>query len=336
MENSRQIQQLLAANNLLPLESWQISKLAGDGSDRIFYRLTSRQADPLILVFPDNAGPEGRKEARAAFLLGCHFRNKGISVPDILGFAEESGGIIFADLGDVHLQAQATSEPENLLACYRKTIDCLIDFQFKGRDDFPLSACWDTPSYDRQLMLERESGYFLREFCHGLLDPDDYPVLDHEFRKLADRAADQSADFILHRDFQSRNVMMTGGRPVIIDYQGARLGPLGYDLASLLLDPYVGLNSGQRQGLREYYMTVISKFIKVNRNDFLIGYYYLALQRNLQILGAFAFLSRKKGKIFFKQYLNPAVVSLFNLLQQQAGRDFPRLRKLVEQVANIH
>ncbi len=323
------IRELLAAARLPALEHWQLSRLAGDGSDRIFYRLTSGQAAPLVIVLPGRDNPAGLREARAAFLLGRHFRAKGVPIPDILGFAEESGGIIFADLGNEHLQTRTRREPDKLLACYEKTIDGLVSLQVKGREEFPLAACWDTPCYDRRLMLERESGYFLREFCRGLLGICDNPGLAAEFERLADRAAEQPADFVLHRDFQSRNIMMVGDQAVIIDYQGARLGPLAYDLASLLLDPYAGLDSGQRRYLRKYYLTRISKLIKIDHDDFLRGYYYLALQRNLQILGAFAFLSRKKGKIFFKEYIKPAAASLVNLLNKPAGCDFPRLRELV-------
>jgi aminoglycoside/choline kinase family phosphotransferase len=334
MHNRAEIQRVLIANNLFPFESWQISKLAGDGSDRLFYRLTNEQTASLIIVFPGNSNPKGLQEARAAFLLGRHFHSKGISVPDILGFSGESGAIIFADLGNEHLQTRIKCQPDQLITCYEKTIDSLIDLQLKGRNDFPQAACWDTLRYDRQLMLERESGYFYKEFCRGLLGLAENTKLDSEFQKLADLAADQPAGFVLHRDFQSRNIMMHRDRAVIIDFQGARLGPLAYDLASLLLDPYAGLGTDQQQYLREYYLTRISKLIKINFNDFLSGYYYLALQRNLQILGAFAFLSQKKGKIFFKQYINPAVVSLADLLCQPAGRSFPQLRKLVEIIRN--
>ena len=326
-DNSEHIRQLLAAGNLPP-DFHRIDRLAGDGSDRIFYRLTGDRPFPLIIVFPD-ANPRARQEAEAAFRLGSHFLDKGISVPGILGYDRESGALIFADLGDVHLQARALQEPEKLMACYERTIDALIDLQLKGRSGFPQSACWDTPRYDRQLMLERESAYFYREFCREFCGIGDIRGLDEEFHHLADQAAAQPADFVLHRDFQSRNIMLHEDQPVIIDFQGARLGPLAYDLASLLLDPYVGLDSGQQQELRKYYLSKISKLIKIDPADFLNGYYFLALQRNLQILGAFAFLSEKKGKTFFKQYINPALASLDRLLQEPAGRDFPRLREVV-------
>jgi len=65
---------------------------------------------------------------------------------------------------------------------------------------------------------------------------------------------------------------------------------------------------------------------------FLEGYYYLFLQRNLQILGAFAFLSKQKGKVFFKEFIKPAAASLRAHLEKRQGADFPGLRALTEKI----
>ena len=113
--------------------------------------------------------------------------------------------------------------------------------QVRGAVSFDPKWCWDTPQYDRMLMLERESGYFLQAFWQDLLGMEEPPGLQEEFFELADRAARIPAGYFLHRDFQSRNIMIHGGEACIIDFQGGRLGPLAYDLASLLIDPYVAL-----------------------------------------------------------------------------------------------
>ncbi len=200
--------------------------------------------------------------------------------------------------------------------------------QFAGRESFDPGWCWDTPRYDRELMLTRDSGYFLREFCIRYLDNNRLASdLDEEFKALAGRAAREPADFFLHRDFQSRNLMLQNETIRVIDFQGGRLGPLGYDLAALLIDPYTGLNHHLQDELLSYYIKQVEP-LGIKGKKFADGYFFLALQRNLQVLGAFAYLLKVKGKPFFRQYIRPALVSLQERLANPAAADYPCLRKL--------
>ena len=113
----------------------------------------------------------------------------------------------------------------------------------------------------------------------------------------------------------------------VIDFQGGRLGPLGYDLAALLIDPYVGLSQHLQDELLSHYIKHIEPF-GIKGKEFSAGYFYLALQRNLQTLGAFGYLSQVKGKPFFRQYIRPALVALQERLANPAAADYPCLRKL--------
>ena len=155
--------------------------------------------------------------------------------------------------------------------------------------------------------------------------------LEGEFHHLADRVEQEPSDFILHRDFQSRNLMVHEGKIRIIDFQGARLGPLGYDLASLLIDPYVSLPIEFQNDLLSCYLSSLEKYIPIDFERFCKGYYFLALQRNLQILGAFSFLSQKRKKSFFIRYIKPAAESLNRLLQMRQGSAFCCLKNMVEE-----
>jgi aminoglycoside/choline kinase family phosphotransferase len=185
-------------------------------------------------------------------------------------------------------------------------------------------------------MLEKESGYFLQAFCKDLLGIDSIPSgLNDEFTLLAGRASRQPAVYFLHRDFQSRNVMITDGDIRIIDFQGGRLGPLGYDLASLLIDPYVQLPEQVQQDLLEYYAEQLCSY-GLDDLAFLKGYPSLALQRNLQILGAFAFLGFQRQKNFFRQFIQPALLSLHNRLAQPDAKDYPHLRQLTDTIMEKH
>ena len=116
----------------------------------------------------------------------------------------------------------------------------------------------------------------------------------------------------------------------IIDWQGARLGPLGYDVASLLIDPYTRLSSHQRAHIYDVYVQLLKGSRPGRVSSFERHYPYLAIQRNLQILGAFAFLSRVRGKVHFEAYLSPALESLGRLLEELADPDLKTLREVVK------
>jgi aminoglycoside/choline kinase family phosphotransferase len=333
-----QLMRLLQSEGLLGGEI-SVQPLSGDGSDRRFYRITGSDTSLLAALPGMPASFSGLAEARSAIKIGTHLRAKGIGVPEIIASDEEHGIIIFEDLGDT-LLADAVDEfahsdmsaVENL---YFHIIDLLFKMQTSGCRGFDPDWCWDTPVYNQQLMLEKESGYFLRAFCRELLGIEDIdPRIDNEFQLLAGRAAEQPATFFLHRDFQSRNLMLHRGEIRIIDFQGGRLGPLGYDLASLLIDPYVPLTEIQRTAFLEKYVALLSSH-GIDRHFFLKGYYCLALQRNLQILGAFSFLSQTKGKPFFADFILPAATSLHQLLAKDEGDDYPCLRSLINRCLDL-
>lgn len=312
-------------------------RIAGDGSDRQFYRVAVGDLS-LLAVLPGETQPQGMAEARAAFSIGRHFFTHGAAVPGIYGFAEDCGMLLCEDLGDTKLHdltlERGLQAPE-VDGYYRQALAALAHLQTETRHGFQPDWCWDTPRYDRGLMLARESGYFQKALCEDFLGMSDLPrELGREFIFLADRATQEPADFILHRDFQSRNLMVHEGKVRIIDFQGARMGPLGYDPASLLIDPYAGLSQDRQQALLGCYLDALASHIPLDRGRFVEGYYYMVLQRNLQILGAFAFLSKNRGKHFFRQFLKPAARTLLEHLAAAQGRDFPSLRAVVEQVTD--
>ncbi len=311
----------------------QIRALAGDGSDRRFYRIAGDC--PCIAVFPSRANPKAMAEARACYTIACHLADLGVPVPKVLGHDRRNRIILFEDVGDVHLHSLAVARQSfaEVQPLYRQAVDGLLQFQIDGVQGFDSRCCWDTPKYDMDLMLQRESGYFLQAFCKGYLGKMcDEHDLNLEFVQLARRAAQERSDFLLHRDFQSRNLMVHEGKVRILDFQGARLGPLAYDLASLLIDPYVSLSREEQEVVYDYYVKQAGKLLNdFDPDQFRQGYTFLALQRNLQILGAFAFLSQQKGKIFFEQFIMPATLCLHERLHDVADR-FPKLTACVEEI----
>jgi aminoglycoside/choline kinase family phosphotransferase len=298
-----------------------LEPVAADGSIRVFFRLRFSDGRRAMLIAPGDDSAAAQKEARASWLIGRHLATSAAPTPRMYAFDEDSLALLCEDLGNTQLftvaRALNQNDPadrETLLGLYRQTIGALLAMQLQAAEGFDPRWCCDTPVYDQNLMLERESGYFLRAFWRDFLGREGPQALAAEFHQLAKMAAQAPAKFFLHRDFQSRNIMIHEGRPRFIDYQGGRLGPLAYDLASLLIDPYVGLDQVMRQELLRFYLAELRRRRPVDEEEFRRHFLALAMQRNLQILGAFAFLSQRRGKTFFAAYLRPALASLNHLL----------------------
>ena len=125
--------------------------------------------------------------------------------------------------------------------------------------------------------------------------------------------------------------MLTDGAVRFIDFQGGRIGPWAYDLASLLLDPYAALPETMQERLMDVYLQSLQQEMEYDPDQFRHEYVFLALQRNLQILGAFAFLSQVRQKPFFAQFLRPALASLSRLLAKPQAAGYAALSHLTDQ-----
>ncbi len=317
------------------------SKLKGDGSDRTWYRVSttptpSRQEQPSIIVVDHGPPSEDRTcEADAFAAIGQHLHKRGIPVPRIFAYDRDSGLVALEDLGDLHLQSlvRRAVDTEEVAGHYRAVIDRLVPMGIEGAKGFDPRYAYQTPYYDREVILEKESRYFVEAFLNGYLELSiDFKILENEFEVLAERALDHPYTGLLHRDFQSRNILVKNGDYYFIDFQGARFGPLQYDLASLLIDPYVELPRPLQLRLLNYYVNRLSDFIAVDAREFLDAYVYSAINRNLQILGAFAFLSRVRGKKDFETYIPTALSALKGRLRTIEQSECPKLSKIVESI----
>jgi len=310
--------------------------IAGDGSDRILYRLAYPGGSVILAV---NEHPpcneRGVNENDSFFYICNHLRSKGFATPEIHVFNRERGWFILEDLGDVHLQDTARmlkDNPSELEVLYRRVLTVLPQMQVKAAEGFD-SARIHSPPYDKTFVRRWESGYFLNfyvsGYCKCAFQEDRMAV---ELDALAEALCTVEAAFFLYRDFQSKNIMITRGELRWIDFQGARRGPLHYDLASLLLDPYVDLTEEMRAKLLDYYLEQLGKLMPVESSSFLNDYRVIALHRNMQMLGAFAFLFMVKGKTHFVSYMPAAVKSLKKLLDHDLCSPYRELRTAVEKL----
>jgi len=309
--------------------------LPGDGSDRAWFRLF-RNEKSLVAVNHGIQTESRSGEMESWIKIGRFLKTKGVPVPDIHAFDTFSGWAVMEDLGDVSLQGYLQNTPSSghRFSIYQKVIEHLIEFSVEGTRGFDLRWAYQTPIYDQNLIVERECRYFLDAFVNhylGLDIPQD--MLEEEFQLLARQAMEHSLFGLMHRDFQSRNIMVANGNIFFIDFQGARIGPIQYDLASLLIDPYVDLPVSLQDMLLDFAIKRLTQRRTLNPDRFREGYRIFAVCRNLQVLGAFAYLTRVKCKTAFAAYIPTAVTTLSRLMGTLPVASFPRLKALTERIA---
>ena len=328
------------AETYLSPEKFLWEEIAGEGSGRRFYRVRGNKKSWVAMV--NSHPPKDRRgvtENDSFLYIARHLRGKGIPVPDIYHHDMERGWFLMEDLGDCHLQTEVLGIKGNrrqLIETYQGIIDALVLIQVEGRKGFDPSRIHNAP-YDEGFMLAWESGYFHFSFLIdylGLDIPDE--ELRDELEDLARQAAQAPAGYFLYRDFQSRNIMVRKGGLGFLDFQGGRLGPLQYDLASLLLDPYVELDAGVQEEILSYYLGLIQDRATVDPKDFLGQYRLVALHRTMQVLGAFAFLIKARGLEFFRPYISPALKNLRTLLEDKCFDPYKKLKRVVfEEIKEI-
>ncbi len=341
---SRTARQWVSARALdFPVTCVDIHGLSGDGSDRSWFRAKPDSNTPFTfstaagsvvvcdhgICLPDT---DRRAQLDAFVAIGNHLYHQGICVPRILAHDALSGVVAVQDLGNTHLADRVKQMPDRsqITDLYQKVIDRLIRFSRKGAQGFDLSWTCQTPYYSRTLILENECRYFMDRFVHGYLGRHiDFHALEDEFHFIADQALTGAVEGLMHRDCQSKNIMIKNDTPFFIDFQSARIGPLQYDLASLLQDPYVDLPKSVQKNLLVYAMDRLNLISADRRQPFIQNFDYCFLTRNLQILGAFAYLSRVKGKSWFETYIPTAMASLKHWMHTKGTDDVRRLKKLV-------
>jgi aminoglycoside/choline kinase family phosphotransferase len=304
--------------------------LGGDGSKRMFWRVSIPLPgiDFVIMANPPTDEAAGR-ENFAYLMIGKHLLKKGVPVPDIYRYELDHGWFIMKDLGAVSLQ-DAVSSLRDPLSVYETVVKCLFRLQIEGAKDFDPNWCCQTERYDRTVMLRYEADYFKDAFLAGYLGlKKEWPELHQSFHHLAEKASCARHEFFLHRDFQSRNIMVSKGTIGIVDWQGGRLGPLGYDLASLLIDPYSSLSSRQRERIYTYYLSLVRAHDAGLVAPFESYYPYLAIQRNIQILGAFSYLTKVMKKPYFEAYIPRALETLNQMLHLVEDREVLPLKDFV-------
>jgi aminoglycoside/choline kinase family phosphotransferase len=282
-------------------------RLDQGGSERKFFRCTA--GDNTFVMIHD-------QDIDQYIEIYHHLFGKGISVPRIYWYNPDEQLMIQEDLGDLSLFVLSKKD-KNTSMIYQQAIDELIKLQIDGRHSTPVKHKYDREHIQWEQDYFRD--YFLVQYCR--ISKAVLPDIVPDFQKLADQVLkliEPISDYLMHRDFQSQNIYMKDGQVRIIDFQSARIGPLTYDLAALLRDPYVKISAEQERKLFRYYIEVIHKRgLDMSESEFWPAYELTCLQRSMQALGAFANLSLNKDKPQFARYIRRGLELLKYGLQRK-------------------
>jgi aminoglycoside/choline kinase family phosphotransferase len=283
------------------------------GSGRNIIRLATDKQSAIGILY-------SVREENAAFLeFSRHFLRHGLPVPEIYAEDLSRGAYLEEDFGDTTLFESLSKNRvgENIapqaVEAYRKVVAVLPRFQIEAGRDLNYNVCYPRGSFDRQ-SINWDLNYFKYYFLRLAGIPFNEQALEDDFDSLTNFLLSANCDYFLYRDFQSRNVMLRGGEPFFLDYQGGRKGALQYDIASLLYDAKADLPPDLRHELLDLYIDKLGGFIGVEREAFLHYYYSYVYVRILQALGAYGFRGFYERKAHFLQSVPYALKNLRWLL----------------------
>ena len=270
-----------------------LAAIAGGGSNREFFRLAGPSRTAVVLHQPEE-GREIDSYVEIARLLARH----GVGAPEIYAVDREAGIILMEDLGDVHLEdALGTVSPTEASALYSRSLDILVELETSVTESLSRENLLGDRLFDERTLLG-ETEYFMREFVEGFC-PIPIPGSWEEERRFLAAALARERRVFMHRDFQSRNIMLKDARLRIVDFQTAHRGPGLYDAASLLKDAYHPVSSPERRTLLEaFHEKLRSRGVPEERDfsEFYEAFTLAGVQRNLQALAAFVKLGTRMGK----------------------------------------
>jgi aminoglycoside/choline kinase family phosphotransferase len=312
-----------------------LERLAGDGSTRRIYRARLAGLAAVVVHNPLPAD-RTRPDENDGFLAVREFLDqRGVRVPAFYLADLARGLLLIEDLGDERLQDRLRRDGWGAGPCrrlYEDAVRSLVAMQRPAAP--PFDPSWaPNPAYTEDFVVASEARYFHDELVRGRAGlADDFAAVEPECRALARAALAAPERVFLHRDYQSRNLMVVGRALAVIDFQGARLGPPEYDLASLLYDPYAAMPDEVRDAMVRHYLPEAAAAgvpgVPAEPDDeWRRRFRANAANRLMQALGAFAKLGGRLGRPGFLEHIPQGLVFLDRVLGE--FDDCPRLGDLV-------
>ena len=306
-----------------------IEPASADASFRRYFRSIDTNSNKSYVIMD---APPDKEDCGPFIRITEILRNAGINAPEILAKNIEQGFLLLTDLGDQPYLNHLNDRHASTL--YIDALSSLVRMQ--NIKDEVLNIL---PIYNKQRLQDEMNlfeSWYLNKHLEVNLNEQQQTALASIFDLLINNALEQPQVFV-HRDFHSRNLMLTqNDNPGVIDYQDAVVGPFTYDLVSLFKDCYIEWPRDRvEQWLEEFllksevaYQQEI-KLPKLTRWFDLMG-----VQRHLKVLGIFARLNYRDGKA---QYLNDLPLTLKYVVDAcSLYAELEPLKKLLEQMVLNH
>jgi len=290
-------------------ESFNVIALAGDASRRRYYRVQTPHQCVVLMDAPPSLEP-----LDMFIKIAQELRMHGVQAPEVLAANPAEGMLLLTDFGDqLFLNVLNESSADHLYGLALASLGKMR--RSRWGEDHSL-APYDHTTLVQEMQLFRE--WFMRRTLTMDFDTLDQAEWSRVVELLAQSALSQPQVFV-HRDYHSRNLMLLANDQVgVLDFQDAVIGPVVYDVVSLLRDCYIDWPDERVSHWLEQYrlQCVDDKLLPgVSLDQFRQWFDFMGLQRHLKCFGIFCRLAKRDDKPNYLQYL-------------------PRLKHYVQQVAS--
>ena len=266
----------------------QLITVSGDASFRRYFRF-ELQGKPLVVV----DAPPPQENCHSFVAIAQYWHSQGIHTPEVLAVDFELGFMCLEDFGD-QLLRPLLDDKKAANQYYQQALTDLVAVQ-------KLSNTSQLPRYDDALLMREQmllKDWLIGEHLQLQLSSDEAQLLDDVFHLLSE-SAQQQLQVTVHRDYHSRNLMLLPDQNIgMIDFQDAVLGPVTYDVASLLKDCYIAWPRQQQlQWLEHWAQQAKSAGLELPEQKQLIrDFDLISMQRHFKAAGIFARLNHRDGK----------------------------------------
>lgn len=300
------------AAEYLKTTDFKISPITAAGSVRNYFRVATAKKS-YILTQSDNI-----KENKAFLSFANALSAKNLPVPEVFAVADDFSLYIQEDVGEKSLfdlipEEGVQAGNQALIALYQQALSDLLRFQTVGVEAVDFADAYPRQAFDKRA-INWDLNYFKYYFLKPLVEDFDEDILQDGFDVLSEEILQEDANFLMYRDFQSRNIQIKAGTLYYIDFQGARKGPLAYDVVSLLYQARAKISPDVREELLAYYIRELEQRTEISKQSFVKQYQYVALVRMLQVLGAYGFRGNIQNRPHFLKSIVPAIKNLEDLL----------------------
>ncbi|MGI9118131.1 MAG: phosphotransferase [Minisyncoccia bacterium] len=310
----------------------RLNKLTPHASDRTYFLIEGNNTKAIGTI-GDNI-----HENKTFIKFSKHLKKQGVSVPEVLIHDVSHTSYIQTFCGNKDLFSIIKNKKQTQhTKILKPAIDLLNDFQVKGTDGWDFNNCYPFKVFDSQ-GIKRDVFLFTEKFLKNI--PINYSSvkLRKDIEKLIKELEDipENQKSLMHRDFQSRNILVYKNKYILIDFQSARKGPIHYDLAALLYQSQANYSEETKQEILKYF---ISKKTNIDSELFKKHFYNIVVARILQALGSYGITGIEQKKDYFLKSIPFALINMkdvLNLLNKHYGIKYPEIESIINKITNYY